>query len=103
MSTENLQMPNSDSSAGGTKPIVSRRCICCDKEINKLDGMPNDKEWEGMWNDGIVEKISAGYGSTLDGDMYVLAICDDCVRKKHNEGKLLYVGNYMFGSKVNGG
>lgn len=69
---------------------VSHRCVCCEKEIKKLDGL-KDKDWEGMWDGGIVEKISAGYGSLLDGDMYVLAICDDCVRRK----QLKYVGNYM--------
>ena len=71
---------------------VSHSCICCGKEIKKLDGLPKDKDWEGMWNGGIVERISAEYGSVLDGDMYVLAICDDCVKLK----ELKYVGNYMF-------
>ena len=80
----------------GTESTISRACVCCSKEIKKLDGMPNDKEWEGMWDDGIVQKISAGFGSTLDGDMYVIAICDDCAKKKIEEGALLYVGNYMF-------
>ena len=71
---------------------VSHSCICCGKEIKKLDGQPKDKSWEGIWGGGIVERISAGYGSLLDGDMYVLAICDDCVKLK----QLKYVGNYMF-------
>jgi hypothetical protein len=71
-------------------------CICCDAEIKKIAGFPNDKPWEGMWNDGIVEKVAAGYGSLLDGNMYVLAICDDCVKYKHGLGKMPYVGNYMF-------
>jgi hypothetical protein len=71
---------------------VSHSCICCGKEIKKLDGQPKGKDWECMWSGGIVEKISAGYGSLLDGDMYVLAICDDCVKLK----QLKYVGNYMF-------
>ncbi len=53
--------------------------------------MDNYKPWEGMWDSGIVERIAAGYGSTLDGNMYVLAICDNCVKEK----KLMYVGNYM--------
>jgi hypothetical protein len=70
---------------------VSHSCIGCGKEIKKLDGLPKDKDWEGMWDGGIVERISAGYGSLLDGDMYILAICDDCVKFK----KLKYVGNYM--------
>jgi len=31
---------------------------------------------------GVVEKISAGYGSSLDGNQYVLAICDSCIMEK---------------------
>ena len=71
---------------------LSHNCVCCGFTIKKLDGLHNDKEWEGMWHGGIVEKISAGYGSILDGDMYVLAICDNCVKSK----KLKYVGDYLF-------
>ena len=71
---------------------VSHNCICCGKKIKKLDGLPKDSDWEGMWYGGIVQRISAGYGSLLDGDMYILAICDDCVKLK----QLKYVGNYMF-------
>lgn len=79
---------------------TSFKCICCGKEIKKLDGLENDKPWEGMWDDGIVERISAGYGSLLDGDMYVLAICDKCVDQKAEEGTLMWVGNYMFPSEA---
>lgn len=71
---------------------VSYSCVCCDVAIKKIDGLTKDKDYEGMWNGGIVEKISAGYGSLLDGNMYVLAICDKCVKSK----KLKCVGNYMF-------
>jgi hypothetical protein len=78
-------------------------CICCNKEIPKLDGMPNDKEWEGMWRDGVVEKVSAGYGSLLDGNMYVIAICDSCLKEKHENGVIRYVGNYMYSDDYKGG
>lgn len=71
---------------------VSYNCVCCDKPIKKLDGLPNGKDWEGMFDGGIVEKISAGYGSDLDGDIYILAICDNCIKEK----KLKYIGNYLF-------
>ena len=71
-------------------------CLVCNKQINKLDDLPKDQEWEGVWQDGIVQKIDAGYGSCLDGDMFCLAICDDCVIEKYKEGKIKHVGNYMF-------
>ena len=60
------------------------------------DEYPTANAWEGMWNDGIVQRIEAGYGSLLDGDMFVMAICDTCVDKKTREGVMLWVGNYMF-------
>jgi hypothetical protein len=89
LKNENLNKPQGPQLNIGA---VSYSCICCGKEIKKLDGLPKDKDWEGMWDGGIVERISAGYGSLLDGDMYVLAICDDCVKLK----QLKCVGNYMF-------
>lgn len=76
---------------------TSFKCICCGKEVKKLypEHHNDDKPWEGMWDDGIVERVSAGYGSLLDGDMYVLAICDKCTDQKAEEGTLVWVGNYM--------
>lgn len=74
------------------------KCVCCNVEVNRLypDEYPTANPWEGMWNDGIVQRIEAGYGSLLDGDMFVMAICDTCADKKTREGVMLWVGNYMF-------
>ena len=71
---------------------IEHNCVVCDKPIKRIMTLPNDTDWQGCWNGGIVNKISAGYGSLLDGDMFILAICDECVKKK----KLRNVGNYMF-------
>jgi len=90
------------SSRGENKPVVSRRCICCGFEIKPIHGGGDDKPWQGMWLDGIVDKIAANYGSELDGDMYVVALCDSCVRAKLKDGTIEYVGNYMMPSG-NGG
>ncbi|HUX56225.1 MAG TPA: hypothetical protein VMV77_04580 [Bacteroidales bacterium] len=46
-----------------------------------------------MWDGGIVDKIAAGYGSDLDGNMYLIAICDKCVIG--NKDKIEFVGTYM--------
>jgi hypothetical protein len=48
-----------------------------------------------MWNDGLVHKVSAGYGSSHDGDEFIIAICDDCIKKKKLTGNIAYVNNYM--------
>jgi hypothetical protein len=46
-------------------------------------------------NDGIIQMIDAGYGSTHDGDQFIIAICDECIRENVKDGTLLYWGNYM--------
>jgi hypothetical protein len=99
------------------------KCICCGKNTIKPGDNPflngsteEDYIWKTrecgnsenrkyeraenrMWYNGIVANISAGYGSTLDGNMYVIAICDQCVERKHQEGIIAYTGNYMFHDK----
>ena len=98
-------------------------CICCDKKISLLDpemdleggkleedivfnkkkiqtNVAHDEEFTTdagscMWGDGLVHKVSAGYGSTHDGDQFIIAICDDCITKKKMTGTIAYVDNYM--------
>lgn len=53
--------------------MKSEFCIKCNKEIQSVKNM-----W---WNGGIVNKIIAGYGSKLDGDVYLISICDECTKK----------------------
>ena len=95
-------------------------CICCDKKITllypeHLDGKTEedvvfnkskrpvgrrDEEIEidagsQMWYDGVVHKVSAGYGSCHDGDEFIIAICDECITKKKATGNIAYIDNYM--------
>lgn len=51
-----------------------------------------------MWNGGIVGLISAGYGSNTDGDEFIIAICDECLATKKDNGTVAVVGNYMSGA-----
>jgi len=44
---------------------------------------------------GIVSNISAGYGSDCDGDVYLIGICDDCLRIKRTEGSAIYLYDYL--------
>jgi len=72
--------------------MKSQFCIKCNSEIvpvypEILSGKPE----QGMWVGGIVDKIVANYGSTLDGDVYLIAICDGCVK----DNKLEKLGNYI--------
>lgn len=101
-------------------------CICCKKnnvipntppvssKISTEDSPPQHEE-DILWKDskrpdgslvnvnnemidnGIIHIIDAGYGSTHDGDQFVIAICDDCIKKNLADATLLYWGNYMYG------
>ena len=101
-------------------------CICCKKnnvipntppvssKIGTEDSPPQHEE-DILWKDskrpdgslvnvnnemidnGIIHIIDAGYGSTHDGDQFVIAICDDCIKKNLADATLLYWGNYMYG------
>jgi hypothetical protein len=49
-----------------------------------------------MIDNGIIHIIDAGYGSRHDGDQFVIAICDDCIKENLQDATLLYYGNYMY-------
>ena len=101
-------------------------CICCKKnnvipntpsissKISTEDSPPQHEE-DILWKDskrpdgslvnvnnemidnGIIHIIDAGYGSTHDGDQFVIAICDDCIKENLKDATILYYGNYMYG------
>jgi len=71
-------------------------CILCDKKIVQIYTGNEEKPYEGCWNDGTVGVVSMGYGSLLDGNMYLICVCDTCLKKKHKEGKIDLLGNYIF-------
>jgi hypothetical protein len=48
-----------------------------------------------MWLNGIVGEISAGFGSNQDGDEYVIAVCDNCIKEKVSDGTVAHISNYM--------
>jgi hypothetical protein len=103
-------------------------CICCKKnnvipntppvssKISTEDSPPQHEE-DILWKDskrpdgslvnvnnemidnGIIHIIDAGYGSTHDGDQFVIAICDNCIKENLQDATLLYYGNYMYGNE----
>lgn len=101
-------------------------CICCKKnrpsphnpKVGKVSSKEeeedilwkNSKRGDGslynvnnkMIDNGIIWIIEAGYGSTHDGDQFVIAICDDCIEENLEDATLLYYGNYMFQTMNNG-
>ena len=72
-------------------------CVCCDKTVEALYPEHNSirNPQSGSYKDGIVDKIAAGYGSKFDTEMFIIAICDDCMEKLKTANKVKYAGNYM--------
>ena len=81
--------------------MIKQYCIKCDCEVNpihfnvpKEEINPSEYDAKVCW-DGIVEKVSAGYGSIHDGDQYLIAICDKCITEAKENKKIIYIRNYM--------
>lgn len=64
------------------------------KESKRPDGSLVNVNNE-MIDGGIIHIIDAGYGSKYDGDQFIIAICDDCIKSNLEDATLLYWGNYM--------
>lgn len=76
---------------------MNYKCVVCEKEIKQIEeALEKDKPWTGCYNNGVVEKIHAGYGSLLDGNVHILAICDKCLDKKTLAGITPYIGDYLY-------
>ena len=61
-------------------------CIGCGHEVPRLETgcpIPADPATD-MYDGGIVEWVYAGYGSRLDTNRYLIAICDDCMERYDN-------------------
>lgn len=92
-------------------------CICCNR--NNVLPFPKDdmNEEDTLWkkeqtkddilltinnemiDNGIIHIIDAGYGSKHDGSRLILAICDECISKKLDDGTILFFDDYMFNNK----
>lgn len=57
--------------------------------------MPSENISESLVDGGIFSEIHAGFGSTLDGTIMDLAICDDCAKLKIKEGIIVYKGDSL--------
>ena len=75
-------------------------CICCNKKIEPIYNEVSEEQLifekeKGIWNDGIVGSISAGYGSNKDGDIFMIAVCDECLSSKIETGTIALIDNYI--------
>lgn len=74
-------------------------CICCGKQLKQSmedEELISFRSIERQpFSGGMAGTISAGYGSTHDTKVYMIAVCDDCITDKMSESKLIYVYTYM--------
>ena len=68
-----------------TTHVHPKTCICCRTTIisplyplSEVPLHPLEQE-RGPWDEGIVSKINAGFGSRHDMESYYIAICDNCL------------------------
>ena len=69
--------------------VINHTCAICEsKTIKPIEGKHTNplKLEAGMWDNGVVEKISFGYGSKHDTTSYYIAICDDCIDRLEKQG-----------------
>lgn len=78
--------------------VKSMKCIFCGKEVKEIHSRPpryaNEPEIS-MWDGGVVERINMPYGSMLDGNIYIICICDECIKKNNGTRSLMYAGTYI--------
>lgn len=69
-------------------------CIICEKPITIVDlGYFDASDLiQNMWDGGTVDKLYMPYGSSLDGNVYIFGICDDCVKNKIKNGLIFESG-----------
>lgn len=57
------------------------KCLVCGKNVQKLPFSDKDQP-RNCWDGGIVEWVTAGYGSTHDCSRFLICICDACITEK---------------------
>lgn len=75
----------------GLVPLESMHntvCVVCGKELKVTD--------DPFVIDGVEFKITAGYGSGHDGDVFVGYMCDSCITTKEDSNALRFERNYMY-------
>jgi len=73
------------------------KCVCCGINLEP-DFQQTDTPLDHVGiNDGFAGTISAGFGSTLDGCIILIGICDICVKSKVDNDRIYIVDNYIPG------
>lgn len=81
------------------KTPIKIKCVVCDTHIKPSCESDEEKATEYANNtsfaNGAVGTISFEYGCGSDGDVLIIGICEDCYKKKLENGGVLYAYNYI--------
>jgi len=69
--------------------VKARTCAVCKTNVirpHHPDMTEPLKQEQGIWIDGVVEKVNFGFGSKHDMDSFYIAICSDCIEKLEKDG-----------------
>ena len=62
------------------------KCLICGKNIQEVHHFNDEDPARNCWDGGVVEWVTAGYGSVHDCSRFLICICDACITaKKINE------------------
>lgn len=65
---------------------MKMKCIICKNTIEAFDLrgdlIKEAKPEQLNWHNGDVNKFYCGYGSSHDDDMFLIALCDDCITNR---------------------
>lgn len=77
----------------GLKKMI---CVCCGREVNSIhNDVISEPPEHNMWSKGSVGIIETGYGSEHDGDVFIVCLCDECIKHSVKNNIILYKTNYM--------
>lgn len=84
------------------------KCICCGKQ---LEALHEDENYKGrchccggdkesgpetiMLSGSMINTAAAGYGSCHDTTKFLIGVCDGCITKALEDGRLVHTGHYM--------
>lgn len=75
------------------KRYTAIKCLICGKLLKNLldDNTPPEN---GAWNGGMVDKMVAGYGSGFDMTTFIVGVCDECIKEKIMEKRMIIKEKY---------
>jgi len=82
-----------------TQVFLSLPCVLCGKKLkpswDQDKGITPQTADRVNISGGTAARIDCSYSSRLDGNMYIVAACDDCLKKAKVAKRITYLGNFI--------